>query len=100
MATWRQISGVSELSRLIRDESALWEKPIKVSQQAISERLKTLPPVLVLNVVNSLMPIMQSRWESRKRPLPPEIAWVKKQYDNCLVVDGSTLDALVRKIGL
>ena len=42
-AVWRQIAGVSELSRLIRDEAVLWGDPTQVSQQALSERVNTLP---------------------------------------------------------
>ena len=32
--------------------------------------------------------------------MPPEIAWVQERYTACLIVDGSTLDALIRKVGL
>lgn len=100
MAVWRQVAGVSELARLVRDEGAIWEMPTKVSQQAISKRLKVLPPQLVLNVLNRLLPQMQARWQNRHRPLPPEVSWVLARYKKCLIVDGSTLDALVRKVGL
>lgn len=99
-AVWRQIAGVSELVRLIRDEAVLWEEPKKGSQQALSERLNTLPSDLFLNVLNLLLPQMQQRWQDRERPLPPEIAWVQERFSACLIVDGSTLDALIRKIGL
>jgi hypothetical protein len=43
---------------------------------------------------------MQKRWAERKRPLPPEIAWAQAHYSEVQVVDGSTLDGLIRKIGL
>ena len=46
------------------------------------------------------MIIMQKRWQERKRPLQPEIAWAQQKYDECLIVDGSTLDALLKKVGL
>jgi DNA-binding transcriptional regulator YbjK len=100
MAVWRQIAGVSELARLVRDEAAIWEMPVKVSQQAVSQRLRSLPPQLVLNILNALLPIMQARWFARQRPLPPEIAWAQERFAQCLIVDGSTLDALVKKVGL
>jgi hypothetical protein len=100
MAIWRQIAGVCELSRLIRDEAAIWEMPQNVSQQAISARLNRLPSKLVLNVLNGLLPLMQERWEKRSRPMSPEVAWAQERYQQCLIVDGSTLDALIRKIGL
>lgn len=99
-AVWRQIAAVNELVRLIRDEAVLWEEPQKVSQQALSERFNTLPAILFLNVLNQLLPLMQQRWEKRERPLSPEIAWAQARFAACLIVDGSTLDALSRKVGL
>lgn len=99
-AVWRQIAAVNELARLIRDEAVLWEEPKRVSQQALAERLNTLPAALFLNVLNQLLPLMQQRWEKRDRPIPPEIAWAQQHFTACLIVDGSTLDALMRKVGL
>ena len=99
-AVWRQIVGVSELVRLIRDEAVLWEEPKQVSQQALSQRLNTLPAILFLNILNLLLPQMQQRWQARQRPLPPEIAWAQARFTSCLIVDGSALDALIRKVGL
>ncbi len=99
-AVWRQIAAVNELARLIRDEAVLWEEPKRVSQQALAGRLNTLPAALFLNVLNQLLPLMQQRWEKRDRPLPPEIAWAQQHFTTCLIADGSTLDALIRKVGL
>ncbi|MFZ1395346.1 MAG: IS4 family transposase, partial [Candidatus Promineifilaceae bacterium] len=99
-AVWRQIAAVSELARLVRNEAVLWEAPKKVSQQALSDRFNTLPAGLFLNVLNQLLPLMQQRWQKRERPLPPEIAWAQARFSACLIVDGSTLDALIRKVGL
>jgi hypothetical protein len=97
---WRQISGVSEMVRLIQTESMLWVSPRKVSQQAFSQRLTSLPAQLFLNILLSVLPLMQQRWAERKRPLPLEIAWAQERYSAVQAVDGSTLDALIRKIGL
>lgn len=99
-AVWRQIAAVNELARLVRDEAVLWEEPRKVSQQALSERFNTLPAILFLNVLNQLLPLMQQRWGKRERPLPSETAWAQARFVACLIVDGSTLDALIRKVGL
>jgi hypothetical protein len=33
---WRQISGVSEMVRLVQTETSLWVSPRQVSQQAFS----------------------------------------------------------------
>ncbi len=97
---WRQISGVSELTRLIQREAVLWASPRKVSQQALSARLTTLPAELFFKVLSVVLPRMQERWHERRRPMPEEIAWAEQHYTAVQIVDGSTLDALLRKVGL
>jgi len=98
---WRQLgSGGSEVMRLLRSEGLLWIPVLVVTQQAISERLRTFPPVLFLNVLVHILPILQARWSARQRPLPPVLAWAKERYTAVLAADGSTLDALLRKVGL
>lgn len=97
---WRQIGGVSELARMIQKEAILWEQPRKVSQQALSQRLTSLPAELFLKVLKSVLPVMRERWFDRERPLPPELVWAAERYRGIFAVDGSTLDALIRKMGL
>jgi len=97
---WRQIDEVTTLVRLLRTEGLLWAEPKQVSQQALSERFRTFPASLFLRVLLTVLPVMHARWRSRKRPLPPEIAWAQEHYTEVSVVDGSTLDALLRKVGL
>jgi hypothetical protein len=97
---WRQMAGVNELVRVLRDEGLLWVTPQRISQQAVSERLRTLPAALFLRLLLAILPQLQERWQARQRPLPPEIAWAQRHYRQVLIHDGSTLDALLRKVGL
>lgn len=97
---WRQIPGVSELVRIVNRELVLWVPRLKISQQAFSERLRTLPSDLFLQVLISILPHLHTRWQQRQRPLPAEIAWAQAHYSQVALVDGSTLDALLRKVGL
>lgn len=97
---WRQIGSVSALTRLVQKEALLWEQPRKVSQQALSQRLTNLPSELFLRVLVEVLPIMRERWMKRERPLASELLWAAERYRAVLAVDGSTLDALIRKIGL
>lgn len=97
---WRQFASVSETLRVLETEGLLWADPIKVSQQAMSERLHTLPAELFKRVLHNVLPVMQSRWQQRSRPLPAEIEWALQHYDQVWAADGSTLDALVRRMGL
>jgi hypothetical protein len=97
---WRQISGVCELVRLVQSEAVLWAAPVRVSQQALSQRLTSLPAELFLKVLKVVLPLLQQQWAERQRPLPAEIAWAQAHYSQVCVQDGSTLDALIRKLGL
>ena len=98
---WRQFSGVSELVRMIRTETLLWVPPLrKLSQQALDQRLRTLPSGLFLRLLHGLLPVFHARWQARQRPVPAVIAWARTHYTRLLACDGSTLDALIRKVGL
>jgi hypothetical protein len=97
---WRQVGSVATLVRLLNEEGFLWCSPVAVSEQALSQRLREFPPELFRRVLEAVLPPMHARWGGRRRPLPPELAWARARYPHVLTVDGSTLDALVRKVGL
>lgn len=98
---WRQIgAGGSEAARLLQLEGLLWVPTMVVSQQAISERLRTFPATIFYQLLVSRLPIVQHRSQTRQHPLPPVLAWAQKRYQTILAADGSTLDALFRKVGL
>lgn len=93
---WRQSDGV----RVLNTEGMLWAGTLAVTQQALSLRLATLPADLFLRVLMSILPLLHARWQARQRPLPPELAWAQARYTQIVAYDGSTLDALLRKVGL
>jgi len=98
---WRQIgAGGSEAARLLQLEGLLWVPTMVISQQAISERLRTFPAILFFQLLVSRLPIFQHRSQTRRRPLPPALNWAQKRYRAIPAVDGSTLDAPLRKVGL
>ena len=84
----------------MKTEGLLWSAPIQVSQQALSERLRTFPAALFRGILLDVLPVMQARWSERSRPLPAEIEWALSHYIQVVAADGSTLDALVRRVGL
>jgi hypothetical protein len=98
---WRQIGGGgSEAARLFRLEGLLWVPVLVISQQAISLRLRTFPAVLFLRLVVSRLARFHALRQARPQTLPPALAWAAQRYSTILVSDGSTLDALLRKVGL
>ncbi|MCB0114813.1 MAG: IS4 family transposase [Caldilineaceae bacterium] len=97
---WRQFASVNEALRMLKTEGLLWADPLQVTQQALSERLRTLPANLFWHVLQDVLPVMLGKWQERTRPLPAEITWALTQYERVWAVDGSTLDALMRRVGL
>jgi hypothetical protein len=97
---WRQVGSVATLLRLLTTEGFLWTAPVQVSEQALSERLRVFPAALFQRILEAVLPPMAARWQARARPLLPELAWACERYAAVLSVDGSTLDALLRKVGL
>lgn len=97
---WQQAGSLTDGVRLLSTGELLWAAAITVSQQAASQRLGSLPAELFLRVLLAVLPVLHTRWQERQRPLAPELVWAQAHYTQVVACDGSTLDALVRKIGL
>lgn len=97
---WRQVPSVCELTRMLNREELLWCQAVKVSQQSLSERLLVFPAVLFERVYKALLPQLCANWEQRqKRTVPAALQVARAQFSQIWAVDGSTLEALFRKIG-
>lgn len=97
---WRQVPGVSTLVRMAGRESILWAPPLKVSQQALSLRLRCLPADLFGQILHAILPILLARAAGRTRPQPLVISRTLQHFDRICIVDATTLEALFRKVGL
>ena len=98
---WRQIGSINELVRVVHTEAVLWVPPLRdLTQQALAQRLRTLPAALFDRVLQTILPVLQGRWQARQRPLPPAVAWATAHFTAVPIADGSTLDVLLRKVGL
>lgn len=112
---WRDVPGVTELGRLLEKEGFLGCKPTKVSQQALSQRFLTFPAILFERIFHEILPQLKVRWLARQhRPLPesvqqggstwsgnPTVAHLQftlSKFDQIWCADGSTLEALFRKL--
>lgn len=98
---WRQLASVSEAVRVLREEGLLWTARVPVSQQAAAQRLSTFPAVLFANVLHAVLPQVAARAQARhQRPISAVLAQAQAAFGQVLAVDGSTLDTLLRKVGL
>lgn len=97
---WRQLGSVCEAVRILNREGLLWVDERTVSQQAVEQRLGSMPSELFARVFNEVLPLMAARWQARTRPLPPAFTWAHRHFTAVLALDGSTLDGLLHKCGL
>lgn len=96
---WRQVPSVHELTRMLAREDLLWCQAVKVSQQALSQRFLAFPAELFEGVLKALLPQLKQRWQARpSRPLPESIVYARRYFEHIWVADGSTLEALFRKL--
>ncbi len=98
MLLWRQVTSVHELTRVLAREDLFWSGPVKVSQQALSKRFLIFPAVLFERIFFDLLPQLRQRALERKRHLAKSVQQAKLYFENIYVVDGSTLEALFRKL--
>jgi len=96
---WRQVPSVHELTRLLAREDLLWCRAVQLSQQALSKRFLVFPAELFEQVLKDLLPVLQERWQARpNRPVPGAIQVAQQTFQHIWIVDGSTLEALFRKL--
>jgi len=96
---WRQVPSVSTLVQLLAREPLLWVPPRRVSQQALSERLRCLPASLFQQVVHAVLPQLQERAAVRTRPRPPVIQRAQDHFTHLWIIDATKLELLFKKVG-
>ncbi|MBW4450033.1 MAG: IS4 family transposase [Spirirestis rafaelensis WJT71-NPBG6] len=96
---WRQVPGVQELTRLLAREDLLWCRATRITQQSLSERFLVFPAELFERVFKDLLPQLQHNWQQRtQRPLPDSVKFARTKFERIWIADGSTLEALFRKL--
>jgi hypothetical protein len=95
---WRRIPGICTLQRMLASERILWSQPTKVSQPALTERFLTLPAELFERVLYAVLSCLPERRTTRTHQAPPLLQRVQARFAACYAVDGTTLEALFRKL--
>lgn len=98
---WRRVPGVRTLVRMLDEEHLLWADPTRLSQSALSQRFLTFPAQLFAGVFEAVIEQLPARVAARQgmRPLPAQLAALQGRFSAFYALDGSTLDALFRKLG-
>lgn len=95
---WRQVPGVCTLQRMLGRERLLWAQPCSVSQASLSERFLSFPAVLFERVLHRVLQALPARLLARTRPQLPLIQAVQARFQATYALDGTTLEALFRKL--
>ncbi len=96
---WRDVAGVTELTRMLAREGFLWCQPTQVTQQAMSQRFLSFPAQLFEGVFKNLLPTLRTAWHQRnQRSLPESIQFALRNFSFVWIVDSSTLEALFCKL--
>ena len=96
---WRQVPSVQELTRLWAREDLLWCRATKIAQQSLAERSLVFPAELFERVFKDLLPQVQYNLQQRtQRPLADSIKFARKSFAQIWLADGTTLEALFRKL--
>jgi hypothetical protein len=75
--------------RLNRDHAKKTQRPI----------VETFPAILFQRIFHEILPQLRIKWSERhNRPLPESVQFTLSKFDKIWIADGSTLEALFRKL--
>ncbi len=97
---WRQVPSVTTLLHTLLREPVLWAPPRRVSQQAFSLRLRTLPADLFRQVLEAVLPPLLDRAQVRQRAHPVAVQHALQHFTQVRILDATTLEAVFHKVGL
>jgi len=91
---FRQIPSLSEALRLVALEGLWGGEPFAVSRQALSQRLRAIPAQLFARMYEEVLVGLREE----QRAEPPEAGSLAARFKVIWAADGSTLEALRRKL--
>jgi hypothetical protein len=94
---YRKIPGLSEATRVLWSEGLLWVKPMKVSRQALSQRLMVLPAHYFAEIFEQVLKHLRSKPSTLGLKSWTE---VNQRFSAIWIADGSTLEELRKRLKL
>ena len=88
---WRDVAGVTELTRMLAREGFLWCSPKTVSQQAISQRFLRFTAQLFEKVFKDLLPYLRANCYTKNNHVIPEsLTFTLSKFHRIWIVDSSS----------
>ena len=98
---FRKMPSLAEVLRVLSSEGLLWVEALRVSKQALSQRLESLPSSLFGRVFQDVISRQNERACAPLCPDPEQTGnqGIVDRFGAVWIADGSTLEALKRKLG-
>ena len=94
---YRQINSLTEVIRILNLRGLMWVKAIKVSKQALSQRLQTLPAEIIAEILSQTISSIQNS-QNKLNIVPEKYHSVVESFSAIWIADGSTLEAIKKKM--
>ena len=94
---YRQVRYLAEVVRLLEQEGLLWAEAQRVSKQAVSQRMLSLPAELFLEMFNSVAERIRSQ---PSKAVSEDWQGVQQRFGAVWIADGSTLSRLQRRLAV
>lgn len=93
---YRQVAGLSEVSRMLWSDSLFWVEPLQVSRQALSKRLMTLPVRYFAEIYEQVL----AHLSQKPSPVSSLVGWAElnREFKTIWIADGSTLEELRKRL--
>lgn len=94
---YRQVQHLTDVLRALEIEGLMWVEATKVSKQALSQRLNSLPAQLFAKVFEQVIERIAAKNSPQK--LAPTWASVAEKFPAVWIADASTLEAMKKHFG-
>ena len=89
---YRQIAGLSEAVRVLKEEGLLWVEPLKVTKQAVSKRIMNVPAEIFAILLKGVLEKAAEKAEKIK--VGEKWEKVREKFSVVWIADGSTLEQI------
>ena len=89
---YRQIAGLSEAVRVLKEEGLLWVEPLKVTKQAVSKRIMNVPAEIFAILLKGVLE--KAAEKAEKIQVGEKWEKVRKKFSAVWIADGSTLEQI------
>lgn len=94
---YRQVQHLTDVLRLLEHEGLMWVETTKISRQALSQRLNTLPADLFRVLFEQVIEILSAK--NRTQQIAGKWAPVAQKFSAVWIADASTLEAIKKHLG-